>query len=57
MILLLQHSDEEQTHLIKKGRRFSYKKKRHTAYDCLRKGKIAAFSESVGEDNDNQEKE
>ena len=51
------HSEEERARLMKEGRCFSCKEKGHTAYDCLRKGKIAAISEGVSEGSDSQGKE
>ncbi len=52
-----QHSDEERASLMKEGRCFSYKKRVHTTYDCPRKEKIAAISESISKDSDNLRKE
>ncbi len=52
-----QHSDEEQVRLMREGRCFSCKERGHTAYDCPRKGKIAALSESISKDSNSQEKE
>ena len=57
MTLTPQYLDEKQAHLMRKGRCFSCKEKGHTVYDCLRKGKIAAISEGLIEDNSSQEKE
>lgn len=48
-----QHSKEERARLIKERRCFSYKERGYTAYDCPRKEKIAAISESVIKDSDN----
>ncbi len=56
MTLMLQQSDEDQARLIKEGRCFSCKEKGHTAYDCLRKGKIAAILEGVSKDSNSQGK-
>ena len=36
---------------MKKGKCFSCKKKGHTTYNCSKKGKIAAISESISEDS------
>ncbi len=52
-----QHSNKEQAHMIKEGKCFSCKEKHHTAYNCLRKGKIVAISESISKDSDGQRKE
>ena len=52
-----QYSDEERARLMKEGRCFSCKEKGHTAYNCPRKGKVAAISEGVSEDSDSQGKE
>ena len=42
---------------MKESKCFSYKEKDHIAYNCLKKKKIAAISESVNEDNNSQRKE
>ncbi len=52
MILTIHHSDKKQAHLMEGSRYFSCKERGHTAYNCLRKGKIAAISKRVSEDND-----
>ena len=52
-----QHLDEERARLMKEGRCFSCKERGHTAYDCPRKGKIAAISEGLIEDNSSQGKD
>ena len=52
-----QYLDEKRARLMKEGRCFSYKERGHTTYDCPRKGKIAAISESISEDSDSQGKE
>ena len=41
---------------MKKNRCFSYKKKDYTAYNCLKKGKIAAISKGISEDSNSQGK-
>lgn len=41
---------------MKEGRCFSGKIKGHTAYDYPRKDKVAAISERIGKDRDNQRK-
>ena len=51
------HSEKERAWLMKEGRYFSCKKKDHTTYGCLKKGKIAAISEGVSEGSDSQGKE
>ncbi len=51
-----QHSDEERVRLMKEGRYFNCKERGHTAYDCPKKGKIAAISEDVSKDNDSKRK-
>ena len=57
MISTPQHSDEKRGRLIKESRCFSCKKRGHTTYDCLRKGKIAAILEIMSEDSNSQGKE
>ena len=42
---------------MKKGRCFSCKEKDHTAYNCSKKGKLAAISKGVSKDSNSQEKE
>ena len=45
------HLEEEQACLIKEGRCFSCKKRGHIAYNCPKKGKIAAISKDVSKDS------
>lgn len=51
MILTPEHSDEKQTHLMKKGKCSDGKEKRYTACDCLRKNKIAVMLEGISKTN------
>ncbi len=52
-----QHLDKKQARLMKKDRCFSCNERGHTAYDCPRKGKIAAILEDVSKDSNSQRKE
>ena len=38
---------------MKKSRCFSYKKKKYTTYDCLKKRKIAIIIENISKNNNN----
>ena len=51
------HLKEEWACLMKEDRYFRCKKRGHTAYNCPKKGKIAAISEGVSEDSNSQGKE
>lgn len=51
-----QHSKEERARLMKERRCISCEGRGHTAYDCPKKGKIAAISEGVSENSDSQGK-
>ena len=51
------HLEEKRAQLMKEGRCFSYKEKGHIAYECFRKGIIAAISEGDSEGSDSQGKE
>ena len=57
IMLTPQHSEKGRARLMKEGRCFSCKERGHTAYNCPKKGKIAAISEGVSEDSNSQEKE
>ena len=50
------HLNEKWVQFIKEGRCFSCKEKGHTAYNCLKKGKIVAILENVRENSNNQGK-
>ena len=52
-----QYLKEERIQLIKERRCFSYKKRGYIAYNCPKKGKIAAISKGVSKGSNNQEKE
>ena len=49
--LTLQHLEEKQTYRIKENRCFNCRKKNYTAYDCLKKDKIAVISENVSKNS------
>ena len=51
------HLDEKQARLMKEGRCFNCKEKGYTAYNYSKKEKIAAISEGISKDSNNQGKE
>ena len=52
-----QYLEKEQIWLMKEKRCFCCKERNHKAYDCPRKGKIAAILEGLSEGSDSQRKE
>lgn len=52
-----QYLEEKQVILMNESKYFSCKEKGHTAYDCLKKEKIAVMSEDINKDSNNSRKE